>query len=137
MAWGGLDLEYQNQNSLYEHIPSVVWSTDIWFKGAALKYVVFCWMAAREDLKTSDALFKRNLGFTLDCPLCNRFPESHSHLFFECRVSYWLIKNLVPNGNYFLLEPNIHRVFTAASKYSHKVVKRLHLLITLITIYEI
>lgn len=113
----------------------VDWSTSVWFKGCSLKFSMFSWMAMVGDLKTSDNFAKRNLGEILLCPLCNGSPESHGHLFFECSISFWVIKNLFPDGHLFLIAPNIQQVFHVAFEQQHKVLTRLYLLITSVAIF--
>lgn len=96
------------KTDLFVNEASVDCAKEIWFKGLTIKFALFCWMTSINGLKTSDILAKRGIGNTVICPLCNEYSESHSHLFFECPISFWLIRQLLPNGNHFLFEPNIN-----------------------------
>lgn len=115
----------------------VDWHKHIWFKGFSLKYAVFTWMAYIEGLKTSDHFARRNIGDQMLSPLCHNFLESHTHLFFTCSVSFWIIRNILLEGDSFVFEPNLSQVLEAAYAQKHKAITNLHLLITSVAIFVI
>lgn len=123
--------------SLFALDATVCWLEGIWFKGLALNQALFCWMAYVRVLKTSDFFSSEGLSSTINCCLCNNAPESHTHLFFECLIFMWLIRNALPKGNYFLLQASLQQVLNDTTEISHKAVKRLRYLIIALCVYVI
>lgn len=95
------------KEQLFISYTEVDWYKERWFKGHALNYNLYCWLAVLKGLKTSDKLATRGLGCTLNCLLCNSYQESQEHLFFECRFSMEIIKNFLPSGKFFLIESTV------------------------------
>ncbi|PKU76817.1 Putative ribonuclease H protein [Dendrobium catenatum] len=91
----------------YSHLPKVDWYRYIWHKNYALKYVCFTWMARIGKLKTADNLHLRGILVPINCSLCLGHAENHLHLFFDCEFSFYILKNIMPEFNSFLLRPTL------------------------------
>ncbi|PKU66661.1 Putative ribonuclease H protein [Dendrobium catenatum] len=91
----------------YSDIPKVDWYNSIWHKNHALKYACFTWMARIGKLKTADNLQFRGIHVSLSCSLCLNHLENHSHLFFNCDFSFYILKSILPEFSSFLLRPNL------------------------------
>lgn len=102
---------------LFSSLPDYPLAKFIWFKGFSINYALYCWMVVLGKLKTSDYFAKLELGPNFKCCFCNNSLESHSHLFFGCSFSRNLFKELVPRGNFFLLEPTISEALLFASSF--------------------
>lgn len=121
--------------AIFESYPNVGWSKDVWFKGNAINFTLYCWMAFLEGLKTSDILAKRGLGSPTDCCFCLSHSESHTHLFFECTYSMNLIRTLLPNGNFLLMQCSLKQIYSSVDYKDHKIIIRLQLLIISAAVY--
>ncbi|PKU63786.1 Putative ribonuclease H protein [Dendrobium catenatum] len=95
----------------YASLPNVGWYNSIWHKSHALKFACFAWMARLGKLKTADNLLLRGIQVPLNCSLCLGNLENHSHLFFSCDFSYYVLKTILPDFNCFLLRPNLSQTF--------------------------
>ncbi|KAE9594954.1 hypothetical protein Lal_00041263 [Lupinus albus] len=77
------DLQQANNNML---------SSLFWKSKAPLKVLTFVWRLFQDKIPTKDALLKQ--GITLHdgegslCVFCNEYPESATHLFSTCSISY-------------------------------------------------
>ena len=58
-----------------------------WFSQCYPRYAFILWMAIRGRLQTQDRIARWNPNANMNCPLCSRVSDSHSHLFFECEFS--------------------------------------------------
>ncbi|KAI0520604.1 hypothetical protein KFK09_008080 [Dendrobium nobile] len=94
-------------NAFHDTKPDCSWSNLIWHKKYALRYTVYTWLALVGGLKTAEALLRRNISVPSTCSLCHVFPESSSHLFFECSYSYDILLKLIPSSRYLLFKPSI------------------------------
>lgn len=66
--------------------PKVLWYKHVWFSQCIPRHAFVLRMAMRGRLKTKDRISKWfNITSRL-CPLCNNVDETHSHLFFSCRL---------------------------------------------------
>lgn len=115
----------------------VPWHKSLWFKGYALNYALYAWLAINGGLKTFEVLSYRGIGTLLNCLQCGKEVDSHSHLFSSCSFSLSPIRNVLTIGSFFLLEPSILQVFISIDVVEHSTLRRLNLLITVITIDEI
>lgn len=125
------------KDAVFEAHPNVGWSNNIWFKGNAINYVLYCWLACLDGLKTDDILAKRRIGNRSICALCHTHSETHSHLFFECPYSMKLVRALIPNGEFLLMQSTLHQILNYVDETSHSAANRLHILITAILVYSI
>ncbi|PKU73489.1 Putative ribonuclease H protein [Dendrobium catenatum] len=91
----------------YYHLPKVDWYRSIWHKNYALKYACFTWMARIGKLKTANNLHLRGILVPINCSLCSGNTENHSHLFFDCDFSFYILKKILPAFNSFLLRPTL------------------------------
>ncbi|GJV16116.1 putative RNA-directed DNA polymerase [Tanacetum coccineum] len=70
----------------------VDWFHVVWFSHQLPRHAIHLWLVIKRKLKTQDLLRQwdvsnsTNLSLLL-CPLCDTQPDSHDHLFFECRFS--------------------------------------------------
>ncbi|KAL0913157.1 hypothetical protein M5K25_016596 [Dendrobium thyrsiflorum] len=87
------------------------WANFIWYKRHVLRYSVFAWLTLVGGLKTASELSKRHILVDLLCPLCHNYPESSSHLFFDCDYSHSIIIKLIPACNSLLLRPNLLQIY--------------------------
>ncbi|KAL0921107.1 hypothetical protein M5K25_008142 [Dendrobium thyrsiflorum] len=95
----------------YLDATSPTWVKFIWYKRHVLRYSVFAWLTMVGGLKTASELTKRHILVDLLCPLCHNYPESSSHLFFDCDYSHSIITKLIPDCNFLLLRPNLLQIF--------------------------
>ncbi|PKU86553.1 Putative ribonuclease H protein [Dendrobium catenatum] len=91
----------------YSHLPKVDWYKTIWHKNYALKYACFTWMTCICKLKTADNLRQRGIMAPIHCSLCSGHSENHSHLFFDCDFSFYILKTIMPKFASFLLRPTL------------------------------
>lgn len=83
--------------SYYENLTEFFWHKFIWYKGPAICFLVYTWMATMERLKTTDLLLKINIDINSSCFFCCNEMENHNHLFFECDFSFLVFSNLLPH----------------------------------------
>ncbi|PKU84501.1 Putative ribonuclease H protein [Dendrobium catenatum] len=91
----------------YSHLPNVDWYTSIWHKNHALKFACFTWMARLQKLKTADNLHFRGIQVPLNCSLCSGHLENHTHLFFVCDFSFYILKTVLPEFSSFFFRPTL------------------------------
>ncbi|CAI9288725.1 unnamed protein product [Lactuca saligna] len=65
----------------------VSWVHLVWFKQRIPRHSFILWLAVQERLMTQDRMRFWDKNKNLYCVLCNKQPDSHSHLFFECSFS--------------------------------------------------
>ncbi|KAJ0886252.1 putative RNA-directed DNA polymerase transcription factor bZIP family [Helianthus annuus] len=63
------------------------WSDIVWFSQNIPRHAFITWLAFKYRLLTQDRLLNWGYEGELKCALCNRCPDSHNHLFFECEVA--------------------------------------------------
>ncbi|GJU66677.1 zinc knuckle CX2CX4HX4C containing protein [Tanacetum coccineum] len=67
------------------------WFNVVWFNHQIPRHAIHLWLVIKRKLKTQDTLrhwdVSTNLN-SLQCPLCDLQPDTHEHLFFECRFSF-------------------------------------------------
>ncbi|KAJ0855829.1 putative RNA-directed DNA polymerase transcription factor bZIP family [Helianthus annuus] len=63
------------------------WSDIVWFSQNIPRHAFIIWLAFKYRLLTQDRLLNWGYEGELKCALCNRCPDSHNHLFFECEVA--------------------------------------------------
>ncbi|XP_071708757.1 uncharacterized protein [Rutidosis leptorrhynchoides] len=68
---------------------SVVWFRVVWFSQCIPRHAFLVWLLMGERLKTQDKFksWEIHNGMRLLCLLCNECPDSHDHLFFDCKFS--------------------------------------------------
>ncbi|KAI0491496.1 hypothetical protein KFK09_025756 [Dendrobium nobile] len=91
----------------YDYLPSVDWHNAIWHKHHAMKFACFAWMARMGKLKTADNLLSRGIQVPLNCSFCLRNLESHTHLFFTCDFTFYILTAILPEFKCYLLRPNL------------------------------
>lgn len=75
-------------------VPKFDLSKQVWCPMAVPKYRYTFWLAVQSKLLTRDTLIRFIPSIDTNCPVCHCAPESHSHLFFECRFSKDLISRV-------------------------------------------
>lgn len=70
------------------------WSKGIWFTYATPKFVFLTWIAMHNRLTTGYRIMKWGGHVISACSLCDTPLETRNHLFFECRFSAVVRKNL-------------------------------------------
>ena len=78
-----------------EKRPNCAWYRRVWFPQSTPKYAFFMWVALKERLQTTDRMQKWNSSINTTCVLCTDALESCDHLFFGCRYSGTVWRNLV------------------------------------------
>ncbi|XP_020693731.1 uncharacterized protein LOC110107718 [Dendrobium catenatum] len=126
-------------NDFHSSKPICSWYKLIWHKKYALRFTVFSWLALVGGLKTADALLLWNISVPSSCSLCHVFPESSSHIFFECSYSYDILINLIPSTMHLLFRPNILHLLEWISDDSDTAqpTKNYYSLITCCSVYHI
>lgn len=87
-------------NLIRDHKPIVTWYREVWFSGGIPKHKFLTWLMVLNRSPTRDRLLQWGLQTDPSCLLCNFFPESRSHLFFECRFSWAVWENLSKRCNF-------------------------------------
>lgn len=77
-----------------EKRPVCNWYKGVWFPQATPKYAFMMWIAIKGRLQTTDRMQQWNNSINTACVLCNDAPESCVHLFFGCRYSGAIWRNL-------------------------------------------
>ncbi|GJT10477.1 hypothetical protein Tco_0857519 [Tanacetum coccineum] len=97
-VWGNLEnieMEF-SVSAVWENIRPrsnmVEWFHVVWFSQQIPRHAILLWMVIKRKLKTQDSLRQWDVSTStnlnlLQCPLCETQPDSHDHLFFECRFS--------------------------------------------------
>ena len=75
--------------------PRCEWSKGIWFTQSTPKYSFLIWVALRNRLQTCDRMQMWNTAVNPVCVLCDEANETCSHLFFNCKYSKEVWKELV------------------------------------------
>ncbi|GJU15486.1 putative reverse transcriptase domain, reverse transcriptase zinc-binding domain protein [Tanacetum coccineum] len=75
----------------------VDWFHVVRFSHQIPRHAILLWLVIKRKLKTQDTLRQWDVGSNtnlnlLHCPLCETQPDSHDHLFFDCRFSLQLAK---------------------------------------------
>ncbi|GJX27994.1 RNA-directed DNA polymerase, eukaryota, reverse transcriptase zinc-binding domain protein, partial [Tanacetum coccineum] len=63
----------------------VHWDKLVWFSQCIPRHTFIMWLAIKEKLVTQDKLIKWYPQKVVCCPFCQRIPDSHEHLFFQCK----------------------------------------------------
>ncbi|XP_020696586.1 uncharacterized protein LOC110109730 [Dendrobium catenatum] len=103
----------------YAHLETVEWFKQIWHKKFSLRFAVYTWLAFKRGLKTADALAIRGIITQNCCCFCHNYPESITHLFFECDFCFSIAKNVLPWLNNWLLRPNLSQLFNSISDQAY------------------
>lgn len=74
--------------------PICDWSKGVWFSHSTPKYSFMMWVALKGRLQTTDRMMRWNNSINTECVLCNEESESCAHLFFGCRFSENVWRNL-------------------------------------------
>lgn len=99
----------------------------IWHNKTARKFSFTTYLAYTQVLPTIDRLTNWGMNIDLQCVLCNKFDETHQHLFIECEFSTYLWKALLLKLD---LQPDtvdtlnqllstLKRIFTSKSAVQH------------------
>ena len=70
------------------------WSNGVWFKYATPRFAFLTWLSMHNRLATGDRMLKWGGTVNSACSLCDDPLETRNHLFFECRFSTVVWKNL-------------------------------------------
>lgn len=73
--------------------PRVQWYKCVWFAYATPKYSLM-WLAIHNRLSTGDIIKKWKAGHNSKCIMCDNMEVTRNHLFFSCRYSVEIWKNL-------------------------------------------
>ncbi|GJW06863.1 reverse transcriptase domain, reverse transcriptase zinc-binding domain protein [Tanacetum coccineum] len=73
----------------------VSWFHVVWFSHQIPRHDILLWLVVKRKLKTQDLLRQWDVSNSTKlnlpiCLLCEAQPDSHDHLFFECRFSSWI-----------------------------------------------
>ncbi|XP_009125375.2 uncharacterized protein LOC103850384 [Brassica rapa] len=74
--------------------PICDWSKGVWFSHSTPKYSFMIWVTLKGRLQTTDRMMRWNNSINTECVLCNEESESCAHLFFGCRYSENVWRNL-------------------------------------------
>lgn len=75
--------------------PACVWHKGVWFPQSTPKYSLMLWMAVRNRLQTCDRMQQWSTSMNTEFVLCKKEHETCPHLFFKCRYSSKVWKNLI------------------------------------------
>lgn len=75
--------------------PVCEWNKGVWFPQSTPKYSFMLWVAAKGRLQTCDRMQKWNGSINAECVLCQEERETCEHLFFKCRYSGRVWKELI------------------------------------------
>lgn len=75
--------------------PECTWYNGVWFPQSTPKYSLAVWLAIRNRLQTCDRMKLWNSATDTTCVLCQDPHESRQHLFFSCRYSGKIWKEMV------------------------------------------
>lgn len=75
--------------------PVCVWHKRVWFSQSTPKYAFIMWITLKGRLQTTYKMQQWNNSINTTFMLCNDAPESCAHLFFGCRYSGMIWRNLV------------------------------------------
>ncbi|PKU84233.1 Putative ribonuclease H protein [Dendrobium catenatum] len=95
----------------YKLLPLCQWDCFIWHKKHILRYSVYTWLSLVGGLKAAVELNRRNIDVDISCSLCNCYPESTGHLFFDCSYSHSVITALILDCASILLRLNLLQLF--------------------------
>ncbi|GKG14823.1 RNA-directed DNA polymerase, eukaryota, reverse transcriptase zinc-binding domain protein, partial [Tanacetum coccineum] len=77
---------FDDHNKLYEIIRNKVhWDKLVWFSQCIPRHTFILWLAIKEKLVTQDKIIKWYPQKVVCCPFGQRIPDSHEHLFFQCK----------------------------------------------------
>ncbi|XP_018453449.1 uncharacterized protein LOC108824512 [Raphanus sativus] len=82
-------------DQLREKKPTCDWHKGVWFSQSTPKYAFMMWITLRGRLQTMDKMRQWNNSVNPVCVLCDEASESCAHLFFECKYSERVWRNLV------------------------------------------
>ncbi|GJV03160.1 RNA-directed DNA polymerase, eukaryota, reverse transcriptase zinc-binding domain protein [Tanacetum coccineum] len=82
-------------NIMVQGDEKVRWYGLLWFSQCIPKHTFILWLAVQKRLSTQDRLARWYPSKTVSYSLCNECPNSHEHLFFECKYSkkVWEVMN--------------------------------------------
>ncbi|KAJ4881254.1 Uncharacterized protein Rs2_38309 [Raphanus sativus] len=95
---GKRSLTYSARNTydfLRSAAPTVSWHQQVWFSGGIPKHKFLAWLFVLDRCPTKDRMATWGLGVDGNCVLCNSGQESRDHLFFNCRYSYCIWRDLL------------------------------------------
>ena len=72
----------------------VDWYEGIWFPCNTPRYSFMAWIAVQNRLPTGDRILTWNMPVTTACSLCSEPLETRNHLFYKCKYSEEVWKNL-------------------------------------------
>ncbi|GJU10211.1 RNA-directed DNA polymerase, eukaryota, reverse transcriptase zinc-binding domain protein [Tanacetum coccineum] len=64
----------------------VQWDKLVWFSQCIPRHTFILWLAIKEKLITQDKLLQWYPQNVVCCPYCKEKPDSHEHLFFQCKT---------------------------------------------------
>nr|XP_009802473.1 PREDICTED: uncharacterized protein LOC104247998 [Nicotiana sylvestris] len=79
--------DYSCYKTLKGTIVNVPWKNLTCHNAAAPKQVFILWLVLLGKLRTKDVLLSWGISVDSICMLCNSYPETSSHIFFECPYS--------------------------------------------------
>ena len=78
-------------SKVYKHVlnltPQVKWDKFVWNRASIPRARFILWLIMCGKLRTRDKLVTMGVLTTNICPMCNTFPESIEHLYFQCPFS--------------------------------------------------
>lgn len=101
--WDSMDICYLKARHIWESIriskQVVNWHIIPWHKLHVPRYSFMLWLGFLGKLQTND-ITRAYTGRTLNCQLCNKHPETFSHLFFICEYSTIIITATLQLGGW-------------------------------------
>ena len=116
----------------------VNWATAVWTSYGIPRHNFHTWLVVLDRCPTRDRLLRWGLQVPPVCLLCNSFPETRNHLYFECEFAYnlWLKSSrrcsLTPSHNW---PDALNQMITLPASRASKALRLLTLLAWQSTIY--
>lgn len=75
----------------------VYWKEAVWFQHSTPKFSFCAWLATLNRLSTGDRIVKWDPGSNPVCVLCSEEDETRDHLFFKCKFTKEIWRNIIGN----------------------------------------
>nr|XP_043625437.1 uncharacterized protein LOC122596855 [Erigeron canadensis] len=98
----GKDVEFSVSivwEDLKENTGDVHWSKLVWYSQGIPSNMFILWLAVQERLLTQDRIMVWNKDANMRCYFCKEYVESHQHLFFQCKYSNNVWKEMLKKNS--------------------------------------
>lgn len=119
----------------FQHLSVFDWSNSIWYKGFDINLSLFAGWLTMRGLKPLICFISVVWAIIWIVIFILLNQECINTCFFQCPFSWNLIRQLLPNGDFFMLEPSLHQVLFQDNSLGHKIIKRIYLLIISVIIH--